>query len=673
MRRLPLRAAAVVATALMASVLSPIGSADAVDPSLPPLWQAYQDDFVFGTFGDWSSDQAKQHYRTSSPANALKLDSQIGRNNTTNASRTAYTAEVARITADTSLTEEQRAAALQKANENVVLAPTDGPGQSETILKAIQAYNASANLPEAEKKVVRAHVLAWHGGQQPNYFFANGFTFDAANPNYASPATMLARLDNYIRLMMEKYAKYDDIIYSWDVVNEPVDDYTGQIRNNADAQVGQWGTVFRRPDLDGDPDARLYAESAWVRQAFASARKWSDANNVDWKLYLNDYQDSNKPYEPKLSQTIKVMKPIYAAGDVDGYGMQGRLAWAAPGIDQIKKQIDLGLTVADEISVSESDIRSDFEPNPDYNPAEPTRRVTEADLSDPRGQWPAYGSCSWTNRAAANGNTFDVCNSPVRRIPAWGTAANDALSSSPDIMRKQADFTADYMDLLLSYGDKMKAYQIDGLSDSATFNRNDGAQLWTGDAARTEKYSFFAVLGAPAREDLREALAVDPGAQAQYTPESWAAYSDVRRAAQAVVGQRIYDLAAVDAVKNATAAVRSSTAALVKPSAGQSRPGVKATLTVLSRPTPAKAGKVAVRLVPVGASAGTVRGGAVVLKTTGPRKVTRVAVVRGGRAVLALPALKAGTYRVNASYSGSADYDALKATTIKNLKIVGRR
>lgn len=81
--------------------------------------------------------------------------------------------------------------------------------------------------------------------------------------------------------------------------NEAIDDYTGQIRNAEGYQVGQWGTVFRHEELDDDPDARLAAESAWVRQAFASARKWSDEYDCDWKLYYNDFQDSNKLYEPQ--------------------------------------------------------------------------------------------------------------------------------------------------------------------------------------------------------------------------------------------------------------------------------------------------------------------------------------------------------------------------------------
>ena len=545
-------AGAVGALALSGAV--GVGTAAAVDYTLPSLWQSYSGDFTMGTFGNWNSQQALYHYRANSIPNNLKLDSQIGTSATNSLSRQAYVAKVAQINADTTLSADQKAAAIETANQQIVLQPTTGNGQAEQILQAIQAYNAT--LPADQKKVVRGHVFAWHGGQQPNWFFTNGFYYDAANPDWASPQTMLKRLDNYIHAMTDKYAKYADVIVAWDVVNESVDDYTGQIRNADDAQVGQWGRIFRRPDLDGNPDARLTAESAWVRQAFESARKWENAAGVHWKLYYNDYQDSNKLYEPKLSQTIKLLQPIHDAGNIDGYGMQGRLAWAYPTIDMLHKQIEAGLTVADEISITESDIRSDFEPNPDYDPSQPTRRVTEADGADPAHQWPTYGSCSWTNRAAANGNTFDVCNSPVRRIPAWGTASNDALANSPEIMHKQADFAADWMDLLLSYKGKIALYDWDGTSDSSTFNSTDGAHLWSGLTGNPEKSSFFAVIGAPAREQLRAAIArVDTLVPATYSGEAWQKVVAARDAAKALVGVRIYTIDGVDAVKDATAAL----------------------------------------------------------------------------------------------------------------------
>jgi GH35 family endo-1,4-beta-xylanase len=554
-RRLALVGAA-SALALAVTPVVGVGTASAVNYSLPSLWQAYQNDFTVGTFGDWSSQQALYHYRSNAIPNNLKLDSQVGTSSTNNLSRQAYVAKVAQINADSTLSAQQKADAIEVANEQIVLQPTTGNGQAEQILKAIEEYNAANHLTDANKKVVRGHVFAWHGGQQPNWFFCNGFVYDAANPDWASPQTMLKRLDNYIHLMVDKYAKYSDIIVNWDVVNEAVDDYSGQIRNGTDSQVSQWGRIFRRPDLDNNPDARLSAESAWVRQAFASARKWSNAAGVHWKLYYNDYQDSNKPYEPKMSQTIKMLKPIHDAGTIDGYGMQGRLSWAFPSIDQLRKQIQAGLTVADEISISESDFRSDLEPNPDYDPTKPSRPVTAADGDDPAHQWPTYGSCSWANRSAANGNTFDVCNSPVRRIPAWGTAANDTLANSPEIMKKQADFVADWMDLLISYKDKVRFYDIDGTSDANTFNRTDGAHLWSGLPGNPEKYSFFAFLGAPAREAMRNEIArVNTLVPATYTSDAWQKVIAARDAAQALVNVRIYTIDDVNAVKNATAAL----------------------------------------------------------------------------------------------------------------------
>ncbi len=557
--RKALRRRIAVAGAASVLALTPIvgvGSAYAVDYSLPSLWQAYQNDFTIGTFGNWNSQQALYHYRSNAVPNQLKLDSQIGTSSTNSLSRQAYVAAVAQINADPTLDAAAKAAAIEVANQQIVLQTTTGSNQAEGILKAIETYNAANNLPESQKKVVRGHVFAWHGGQQPNWFFCNGFTYNSASPDWASPDTMLKRLDNYIHLMVDKYAKYSDIIVSWDVVNEAVDDYSGQIRNAQDPQVSQWGRIFRRPDLDATPDARLTAESAWVRQAFESARRWSNNAGVHWKLYYNDFQDSNKLYEPKMSQTIKMLKPIHDAGNIDGYGMQGRLAWAFPSIAQLKAQITAGLTVADEISISESDIRSDFEPNPDYDPAQPTRPVTAADAADPAHQWPTYGSCSWASRSAANGNTLDVCNSPVRRIPAWGTGSNNTLANSPDIMRKQADFAADWMDLLLSYKGKIKFYDYDGTSDAATFNSTTGGHLWSGLAGNPEKYSFFAVLGAPAREAMRDEIArVGTLVPSTYAADAWQRVISARDAAQALVNVRIYTIGDVNAVKSATTAL----------------------------------------------------------------------------------------------------------------------
>ncbi len=543
------RMSKILSLVLVLCMIIPIlPAASAYDTNLPSLYKTFKDYFMIGTFGEWSGAQAQKHYIINAPANNLKLDSQIGTSATNSVSRQSYVAAVNAINANEALSAEEKAAAIDAANKNVELVAS--PAVIST-LNSIRTANLSR--AEGDKIKVRGHVFVWHGGQQPNYFFCNGFTYNAANPDWASPEVMLARLDNYIKKMTQRYSVYNDIIVSFDVVNEAIDDYSGQIRNATDYQPGQWGRIFRRADLDGDPDARLYAESVFVRQAFASARKWSNEYGAGWKLYYNDFQDSNKLYDPKMSANIKMLKPIYEAGNIDGFGMQARLASAYPDIELLKKHILMNLTVADEVSFSEHDIRSDFEPNPFYNPEQPTRRVVAGDTPQWVANDPNSGSGSVANISAAGGNTFDAHNSPVRRIPAWGTGAS-ALATNADVMKKQADYAAELYDFLLEHHDKIAAICWDGTSDSNTFNSNKGAHIW--DSSGNEKYSFFAILGSVPRYELKNLIADIKENPAKYVQSD--ALSAAIASAESILDVKIYNMAAVNDVYAAKSALESA-------------------------------------------------------------------------------------------------------------------
>src|SRR5262245_52306503 len=97
------------ATALALTPVIGVGSASAVDLTLPSLWQSYQNDFTIGTFGNWNSAQALYHFRSNAIPNNLKLDSQIGTSTNNSLSRQQYVAKVAQINADTTLTDQQKA------------------------------------------------------------------------------------------------------------------------------------------------------------------------------------------------------------------------------------------------------------------------------------------------------------------------------------------------------------------------------------------------------------------------------------------------------------------------------------------------------------------------------------------------------------------------------------
>ena len=112
------------------------------------------------------------------------------------------------------------------------------------------------------------------------------------------------------------------------------------------------------------------------------------------------------------------------------------------------------------------------------------------------------------------------------------------------------------MELLLSYKNKVAIYDFDGTSDAATFNSTTGGHLWSGLAGNPEKYSFFAVLGAPAREAMRNEIArVDTLVPATYATDAWQRVIAARDAAKALVDVRIYSIDGVNAVKSATAAL----------------------------------------------------------------------------------------------------------------------
>ena len=67
---------------------------------------------------------------------------------------------------------------------------------------------------------MRGHTLVWHT-QAPGWFFREGYKDDGA---YVDKETMLARMESYIRQLLEHVQEnYPGVIYCWDVVNEAVD------------------------------------------------------------------------------------------------------------------------------------------------------------------------------------------------------------------------------------------------------------------------------------------------------------------------------------------------------------------------------------------------------------------------------------------------------------------
>ncbi len=173
---------------------------------------------------------------------------------------------------------------------------------------------------------VHGHVLVWHS-QTPEAFFHEGY--DTEKP-YVTREVMIARMENYIRLVLEGTEKqWPGVIVSWDVANEAIGDGTSALRSS------NWTRVV------GDD---------FVHLAFRFARKYA-AENV--QLYLNDY---NTPYEPKLTGLANLVDSLKQEGNIDGYGFQCHFKLNDPMIPTVEKAFQRMAEKGLKLRVSELDV-----------------------------------------------------------------------------------------------------------------------------------------------------------------------------------------------------------------------------------------------------------------------------------------------------------------------------
>lgn len=155
-----------------------------------------------------------------------------------------------------------------------------------------------------ENKIgMRGHVLLWHN-QMPEWYFRKGF--DDSN-ELVGKEVLRNRTESYFKQVIEYCEKkYSDVIYAWDVVNEAVEQ-----------------------DGNGYEDTywyKIYEGIEFIADAFQFARRYA---NPTVKLFYNDY---NTFIPLKTRMIIETIKPIQAAGNLDGIGMQGYYKADWPGI-----------------------------------------------------------------------------------------------------------------------------------------------------------------------------------------------------------------------------------------------------------------------------------------------------------------------------------------------------
>lgn len=168
---------------------------------------------------------------------------------------------------------------------------------------------------------MRGHTFVWHN-QNPAWLFVD------KNGKQVSKELLLERLKNHISML---YQRYGDIVYAWDVVNEAVEDKTGE----------QFRDTLWRRILGQD----------YINIVFELAKQ--EIKNAE--LYYNDY---NNELQDKLDKSYRMLKNLISKGTpIDGVGIQAH--WNITDnnlIDNIKRAIEKYASLGLKIQVTELDV-----------------------------------------------------------------------------------------------------------------------------------------------------------------------------------------------------------------------------------------------------------------------------------------------------------------------------
>lgn len=248
-----------VSFAIAAAVLTSCGEADkrpefAYDPEAPSLYEAYEDYFKVGTaINSWQLKEGTNEFEI-----------------------------------------------ITKQFNEFVMENETKPDQIHPKENEYRFAGTDAFVEFGEKygKTLRGHTLVWHS-QCPDWFF------EGENGEDASADLLVQRMKDHITTVV---SRYKGKIYSWDVVNEVIDDAGGMRFSN-------WLKIVK--DYDGDGDRYDFVEIA-----FRTARE----ADPDARLILNDYGlESNE--DKAISAYMMVKKMMEEGVPIDGIGLQMHIGY----------------------------------------------------------------------------------------------------------------------------------------------------------------------------------------------------------------------------------------------------------------------------------------------------------------------------------------------------------
>ncbi len=336
---------------------------------------------------------------------------------------------------------------------------------------------AQLNWARRQGFTFRGHVLVWYS-QTPAAFFRSGYSDSGQR---LCKEKMSQRMEHYIaeviRLLHEGWP---GLLSAMDVVNEAVLD------NGADRTDSEW--------------YRTFSDNSYIMKAFELTRKYCVAYGENQiRLYYNDY---NTHIPAKANGIVRLCEPIFAAGYLDGIGMQEHDALTSPTAQQWIASYEKFYPICHEMAVTELDVSTGY--------AQPPAEV----LRQQANQYGQLFKC-FVERSYFSGRG------------------------------------------------RIISVSKDGLNDQYTFKTNQSSSLW--DANNQCKPAFFAVVAVGRfYNDLDSLLTfVEVLRQEDYSPDTWANVGiAAERAREAMSRNYSYTTSAADTLESAFMAFKRAVEAL---------------------------------------------------------------------------------------------------------------
>lgn len=192
---------------------------------------------------------------------------------------------------------------------------------------------AQLNWAQRQGFTFRGHTLVWHSQTPGTGFFCSGYSSSGAR---LTKEKMTQRMENYIKEVIRLiHEGWPGLLSAIDVVNEAVTDAGADRTTDS-----EWYVSF--------------GDNSYLLKAFEFARKYTvQYGETQIKLYYNDYNTHNPA---KADGIVRICKPIFQAGYLDGIGMQEHDANNSPTAEEWIASYNKFAPICTEMAVTELDV-----------------------------------------------------------------------------------------------------------------------------------------------------------------------------------------------------------------------------------------------------------------------------------------------------------------------------